>query len=80
MINMKKVEVKDCSNCIYNINNQRCEVMKKLLWYEECFAWANINEAIKREEAILKYSASENELSIKKIKKYKKKVLAYGQA
>ncbi len=73
-------EVKDCSNCIYNIENRRCEVMRKLLWNEECFAWASPEEAVKREEAIMDYLLCESAKCKKNIQKYKRRAVAYGRA
>ena len=70
-------EVKDCRNCIYNIENRRCEVMRKLLWDEECFAWASPEEAVEREEAVLNYSLFESAKCRENIQKYKRRAEAY---
>ena len=75
---MKNCKVKDCSNCIFNIDNRKCEVMRKLLWDEECFAWASAKEAIKREEAIMNYSIYGTEACKQNIEKYKRKAVANG--
>lgn len=68
------MDYRDCSNCAYKGKGTRCMVMQKVLHDEECYAWANADEAINREMAIANYTGGmtlEIKNSIEKLERRK---------